>query len=144
MVKVTDYESREGSPSGPSDLVKNTVFVFEIEGAKIAHLGDAGDITEPDVLAAIEEADVVIVNIDGYVLPLDEILPQLQQVNARSTIPSHYSIKEDAHWAAGAPTIDEFLEILPSDVVVLREDSDIQVTPNMPKQVAVLEPLMLE
>jgi L-ascorbate metabolism protein UlaG (beta-lactamase superfamily) len=144
MIKVTGYESREGSPPGPSELVKNTVFVFEIDGTKIVHLGDAGEITEPDVLAAMEGADVVIVNIDGYVLPLDEVLPQLEQVNARTIIPSHYSIKENARWAAGAPTIDEFLEMLPSGTVVAREGSDIQVTPNMPKQVAVLEPLMLE
>jgi hypothetical protein len=84
------------------------------------------------------------VNVDGCVLPLDEVLPQLEQANARTIIPGHCSIKEDVRWAAGAPTIDEFLEMFPSDTVVTRAGGDIQVTPNMPKQIAVLEPLALE
>jgi hypothetical protein len=67
---------------------------------------------------------------------------QMQQINARTIIPSHYSISEDARFNIWA-TVDEFLETLPSDIVVVREGSEIQVTPGMPKQVAVLTSLTL-
>jgi len=140
MVEITGYESGEGSPSGPTG--HNTVFVFEIGEVKIVHMGDGGVITSPDLLAAIENADVIIVNVDGYVLPFDQFMVQMQQINARTIIPSHYSISEDARFNIWA-TVDEFLETLPSDVVVVREGSEIQVTPGMPEQVAVLTSLTL-
>jgi len=141
VVRITGYESYEGSPSGPSQI-NNTVFVFEIGGVKIVHMGDGGVITSPALLAAIENADVIIVNVGGYVLPFDQFMVQMQQINARTIIPSHYSMTEDARFYIWA-TVDEFLETLPSDVVVVRQGSEIQVTPGMPKQVAVLAPLTL-
>ncbi|MBU0494983.1 MAG: MBL fold metallo-hydrolase, partial [Chloroflexi bacterium] len=140
-VKVTGYASREGSPTGPSATMRNVVFVFEVGGAKIVHLGDGGPITEPDILAAVEGADIILVNIDGYVYPLDQILPDMQRINARTIIPTHYSIREDARWGTHMTlTIEEYLATLPSDMVVVRADSRIQVTPGMPKQVAALAP----
>ncbi|MFX1411637.1 MAG: MBL fold metallo-hydrolase [Promethearchaeota archaeon] len=144
-VKVTGYESREGSPTGPSSTMRNVVFVFEVGGAKIVHLGDGGPVTEPDILTAIEDVDVILVNIDGYVFPLDQIVPHMQQINARTIIPTHYSIRADARWAtAETLTIDEYLATLPSDVVVVRMGSEIQVTSDMPKQIVALTPLMLD
>jgi L-ascorbate metabolism protein UlaG (beta-lactamase superfamily) len=125
--------------------MRNVVFVFEIGGAKIVHLGDGGPITEPDGLAVIEKADVILVNIDGYVFPLDDVLPYLQRINARTFIPTHYSLRADARWATAETfTIEEYLDTLPADVVVVRMGSEIQVTPGMPKQVAALTPLMLD
>jgi L-ascorbate metabolism protein UlaG (beta-lactamase superfamily) len=141
MVEIAGYESGEGSPSGPTEI-SNIVFVFEIGEVKIVHMGDAGILIPPDLLAAIENADVIIVNVDGYVLPFDQFMEQMQQINARTIIPSHYSISADARFYTWA-TVEEFLETLPSDVVVVREGSEIQVTPGMPEQVVVLAPLAL-
>jgi L-ascorbate metabolism protein UlaG (beta-lactamase superfamily) len=142
MVKITAYEGREGSPSGSSNM-RDTIFVFEIDGVKIVHLGDSGIITDAEVLAGIDNADIVIVNIDGYVILADQIMPFMKQIHARSILPSHYSHLTNARWN-GAPTINEFLETLPSDVVVVRDGSEIQLIPNMPDQVLVLAPLMLK
>jgi L-ascorbate metabolism protein UlaG (beta-lactamase superfamily) len=141
MVKVTGYAGFEGSPSGPSKN-PHIVFAFEVDGIKIVHLGDSGPITEPDVMAAIQNADVILFNIDGYVIPPGQIVPFLQKVNARTLIATHYSLRKDARWQ-GAPTIEEFLKTLPSDLPVVMLGSEIQVTPNMPKQAAVLIPLTL-
>jgi L-ascorbate metabolism protein UlaG (beta-lactamase superfamily) len=141
MVKVTGYGGYEGSPSGPSRN-PHTVFAFEIGGVKIVQMGDSGPITQSDVLAGIENADVLLANIDGYVIPPDQIVPFVQRAKVRTFIPTHYSLKENARWS-DAPTIEEFLKTLPSDLAVVREGSQIQVRPNMPKQVAVLTPLAL-
>ena len=66
----------------------------------------------------------------------------MQQVNARTIIPMHYSPDERSRYG-NALTIDEFLQTLPQETVVVRNDSGIQVTPDMPEQVAVLTPLAL-
>lgn len=141
MVRVTGYAGYEGSPSGPSTM-PHIVFVFEIGSVKIVHLGDSGPITQPDVLTAIENADVLLANIDGYVIPPDEIVPFIQRARVHTFIPMHYSLSTTTRWQ-GAPTVDEFAGTLPADMTVVREGSEIQVTPNMPVRVAVLTPLAL-
>lgn len=141
MVKIAGYAGYEGSPSGPSDN-PHVVFVFEIGGVKIVHMGDSGPITDPIVLAAVENADVLLANIDGYVIPPDQLVPFLRQAKVRTFIPAHYSLNASARWQ-DAPTVEEFIEILPTEMTVVRKDSTIQVTPNMPAQVAVLESLAL-
>jgi L-ascorbate metabolism protein UlaG (beta-lactamase superfamily) len=141
MVKVTGYGGYEGSPSGPSKN-PHVVFVFEIDGVKIVHLGDSGPITQPDVLAAIEQADVLLANIDGYVIPADQIVPFIQRAKVRTFIPTHYSLSTGARWQ-GAPTIDEFIKTLPADLPIVRQGSEIQVTPNMPTQMVDLTSLAL-
>ncbi len=144
MVKITGYASREGSPSGPSDL-RNVVFVFEVEGTKIVHVGDAGLIAEPEIRAAIARADVMLVNIDGYVLPLDQLLPELEDLQARTIIPTHFSVSPEKRWATETTfTLEEFLASLPPDVAVARMGSEIQVKPGMPRQVAGLPYLLLD
>lgn len=141
MVKVTGYAGYEGSPSGPSTM-PHIVFVFEIGAVKIVHLGDSGPITQPDVLAAIENADVLLANIDGYVIPSDQIVPFIQRAKVRTFIPMHYSLSTTARWQ-GAPTVDEFIETLPADLPVVRQGSEIQVTSGMPRQMVELTPLAL-
>jgi len=141
MVKVTGYGGYEGSPSGPSKN-PHVVFVFEIGGVKIVHLGDSGPITRPDVLAAIEQADVLLANIDGYVIPADQIVPFIQRAKVRTFVPTHYSLSTRTRWQ-GAPTIDEFIKTLPADLPIVRQGSEIPVTPNMPTQLVELTSLAL-
>lgn len=142
MVRVTGYASCEGSPTGPSEL-RNVVFVFEVAGAKIVHMGDAGVIAEAEIRAAIANADVILVNIDGYVLPLEQLLPEMEKLQARTIVPTHFSVLETARWATDETfTLEEYLATLPAGVVVTRMGSEIQVTPNMPKQVAGLPYLL--
>jgi len=141
-VKITAYEGLEGAPSGFGDLPE-AIFVFESNGVKIVHLGDSGVITNPVVLAGVNHADIVIVNIDGYVILAEKIMPFMKQIHARSILPSHYSHDKDLRWN-DAPTMDEFFATLSPEVVVTKGESEINVTPNMPNQVLVLRPLMLE
>ena len=121
------------------------VFVFEIGQVKIVHLGDAGLIPEPEVRAAIAHADAILVNVDGYVLPLDRLLPEMERLGARTIVPTHFSVLASARWAtAETLTLEEYLDSLPPGVVVARMGSEIQVTPGMPRQVAGLPYLLLD
>jgi len=82
---------------------------------------------------------LLIANIDGYVIPPDQLLPFVRRAKVRTFIPTHYSLSETERWC-NAPTIDEFLKTLPADLAAVREGIKIEVRPNMPKQVAILTP----
>lgn len=107
-IKVTGLMGWEGSPDGPSTTMRNIVFVYELGGVKIVQLGDSGIITDPEVLQLIANADLVVVNIDGYVIAHEKILPFMRQINARTVLLAHYSLFGQDNWC-GAPTADEFI-----------------------------------
>lgn len=141
-IKVTGYPGYEGSPQGPNENMPNTIFVYESNDVKIVQLGDSGIVTDPEILTAIENADIVIVNIDGYVIDDAEIMVFMQQISAHTVILAHYTVEGQAIWN-GAPTADEFVTDFASSATVLRTGSELEVTPGMPEQIAIMTPLTL-
>jgi L-ascorbate metabolism protein UlaG (beta-lactamase superfamily) len=88
----------------------NTVFLFEVGGLRIAHLGDLGHLLTDDQLSAIGSVDVVLVPVGGsFTLDAYQATRVIDQLHPRLVvIPMHYrtavsTIKELA-------TVDEFLE----------------------------------
>jgi L-ascorbate metabolism protein UlaG (beta-lactamase superfamily) len=139
MVTITGFKGDHGLVDGKSSG-ENTVFVFQIGGVKIVHLGAAGVVTQSDILAAMEAADVVIVDIMGDAAhPLKDELAQLLERKARTIIPTHYSFAGNLPYY-GSVTLDEFLQIVPATLAVVRQGSTLQITANMPVQLVVLAP----
>jgi hypothetical protein len=97
---------------------------------------------EAEAMAAEE---YLVVNIDGTVLPLDRLLPGRERAGAGTILATQFGVVEDARWAAPeTPTLEEYLDSLPSDVIVRRMGSGIQVTPGMPNPVAGLAYRLLD
>lgn len=141
-ITATGYAWREGSPMGPYGT-PNVIFVFEVAGTKIVHLGDSGVVTDPAILQAISDADVVIVNIDGYVILNGKILPFMNEIRARTVIVSHYTVRKSSPFGS-APTIEQFFSRLPEGVTkAVSSESVLTVTPGMPTQILALTPTML-
>jgi hypothetical protein len=91
------------------------------------------------LLNALENADLVMVSIDGYVISRAEILPFMHRIKARTVLLAHYTIPGQAVWAV-APTVEYFISKYASDVKVLRSRPVIDLYPGMPEQIAVLQP----
>jgi L-ascorbate metabolism protein UlaG (beta-lactamase superfamily) len=88
----------------------NTVFVFEVGGLRIAHLGDLGHVLTDDQLSAIGSVDVVLVPVGGsFTIDAYQATRVIDQLHPRLVVvPMHYrtpplTIKELA-------PVDEFLE----------------------------------
>ena len=141
-IKVTGLMGWEGSPEGPSKTMRNIIFIYETAGVKIVQLGDSGIVTDPDILKKLENADLVMVNIDGYVIAHESILPFMQQIKARTVLLAHYTLPGHENWC-DAPTPDEFVSTYTPSVKVFRSSSILGVTPGMPDQIVILQPLML-
>ena len=69
----------------------NSIFVFEVAGLCIGHLGHLHHELTPAHLGQIGRLDVVLVPVDGgYTLPVANMMQVLKDLKARIVIPMHY------------------------------------------------------
>ncbi len=143
MVKLTGFKADHGIFNGaPAGL--NTVWVLEIGDIKIVHPGGSAVITQPEILKAMEGADVVIFRASGDgAHPEADMLKQMRELKTRTLIPTHYSISSQYRYTT--LTLEEFLGLLGPDETVVRDGtSTLEVTDGMPAQIVVLEPSALK
>jgi L-ascorbate metabolism protein UlaG (beta-lactamase superfamily) len=85
----------------------NSIFIFEIAGLCIAHLGHLHHTLTQQQLDEIGRVDVVLVPVDGsYTLDLEGMIEVLRALKARLMIPMHYF---------SAYTLDRFLSRVRQD-----------------------------
>lgn len=71
----------------------NTIYIIEIEGIRICHLGDQGKKLTDEQLEQIENVDILFIPVGGtYTLNADEALGVINQIEPRVIIPMHYKI----------------------------------------------------
>jgi L-ascorbate metabolism protein UlaG (beta-lactamase superfamily) len=87
----------------------NTVFVFEVAGLRIAHLGDLGHLLDDKQLSAIGSVDVVMVPVGGvFTIDADRATRVIDQLRPRLVIvPMHY--RTPVSTISQLAPIDEFL-----------------------------------
>ena len=143
QVKITGYESDHGVINGESQG-PNIVFVFEVGGVKIVHLGAAGLISQPDILTAIKGANLAIMDAMGdEAHPTAQQIDQLRKAGVQAIVPGHYSVDSVAKFF-DSDTMDEVLAKVPSDLPVARQGSTVAVAANMPQEILVLTPSALD
>jgi len=92
----------------------NTVFLFEVGGMRIAHLGDLGHTLIDDQLSAIGAVDVVLVPVGGaFTVDARQATRVVDQLHPRlMVIPMHY--KTDVLTVKELAGVDDFLEGKPN------------------------------
>jgi L-ascorbate metabolism protein UlaG (beta-lactamase superfamily) len=118
----------------------NSIFIFEVAGLCIGHLGHLHQKLSPPQMAAIGRLDVVMVPVDdAYTLPLADMADVVRNLRARVVLPMHY-------FSQGS--LDAFVRNLePSFQVVRLDQPDIELSrDNLPAQptIIVLEPAFLD
>ncbi|MFG1425530.1 MBL fold metallo-hydrolase [Roseixanthobacter glucoisosaccharinicivorans] len=98
-----------------TDYDANSMFVFEVAGLCIAHLGHLHHVLTPDHLEALGRIDVVLAPVDGsYTLDIEGMKETLKAINAPLVIPMHYF----SAWG-----LDNFLSRLGNDYAITRQAS---------------------
>ena len=70
---------------------KNTIYVVEAEGKRVAHLGDLGHELKEKQLAALGSVDVLLIPVGGhYTIDAPTAHRTAEAVGARLTVPMHY------------------------------------------------------
>lgn len=120
---------------------ESCVRLFEMDGLRIVHMGDQGCMPAPDVLAAIDRADVLLMPVGGfYTVGAREAKAICEAVHPRCVVPMHfltahgaYSVINDhrafleAMGAADAQPVDELTLApgqVPGGVVLMRPQAD--------------------
>ncbi len=103
------HDSQQGAQRG-----KNAIFVFEIPGMKLAHLGDLGHTLDAQQISAIGPVDAVMIPVGGGpTIDAKTALEVAGQLKAKVIIPMHVGISPAA---GGGPfrlgTVDDFLKAL--------------------------------
>ena len=111
---VCDFEIREvpswhddagGSLRGP-----NTIFVITKNGEKLVHLGDLGHFPDDEQLAAISNADYLLIPVGGYyTIDAATAVKICEAARPKCIIPMHY--RTDISGYPELATVNEFVEL---------------------------------
>jgi L-ascorbate metabolism protein UlaG (beta-lactamase superfamily) len=90
-VRIRSVSTNIRTWSGETERYGNSIFVFEIAGLCIAHLGHLHHTLNQQQLDEIGRMDVVMAPVDGnYTLDLDGMVEVLQSLHAQMIIPMHF------------------------------------------------------
>jgi len=90
-VRVRNVPTNIRTFDGTTERHGNSIFIFEIAGLCIVHLGHLHHTLTQQQLNEIGRPDVVMVPVDGsYTLDLDGMIEVLHSLKARMIIPMHY------------------------------------------------------
>ena len=134
---VTEIESfhdnRGGKLRGP-----NTIRRFESEGLSVVHLGDLGHIPDAAQLTAIGKPDVLLIPVGGtYTIDAAAAKQVAELIDPKVIIPMHYRQGEKGFEELSE--LPEFTALFPAGLKCRYESSELEITKDMTKQIAILK-----
>jgi L-ascorbate metabolism protein UlaG (beta-lactamase superfamily) len=80
------HDNQQGAQRG-----RNTIFIIEVDGLRLAHLGDLGHVLTPEIVQAIGALDIVMIPVVGtFTIDAVAATQVVGQLNPRVVIPMHY------------------------------------------------------
>lgn len=134
---TTDRRPRLGEASGEE---ANSIFIFEVAGLCIGHLGHLHVMPSDEDFASIGRLDVVMVPVDGGVtMPVADMAQVVRRLRSSVVLPMH--------WFSGA-SLEVFLADMEAGFEVVRlEESELELSrEQLPSQptIMVLQPAFLD
>src|SRR5262249_10937237 len=94
-IHITGIRGKHSEPWGKEFGQKNTIWLLEVAGLRIAHLGDNGPLT-PANIRELGRVDILMMPIDAqhHILKEPEVQGIRQALQPRILIPMHYRIPD--------------------------------------------------
>lgn len=104
----TYHDDKKGAERG-----KNTIYVIEMDGLRLLHLGDLGHKLEDSQVKEIGNIDILMVPVGGfYTIDAKTAFEVVKQIGASIIIPMHYKIEElNPQLAEKLTSAEEFITV---------------------------------
>ncbi|TEU18978.1 MAG: lactamase [Dehalococcoidia bacterium] len=100
---ATFHDNRKGDLRG-----KNTIYIIEMDGITLCHLGDLGHPLDPHLIEEIGDIDILFLPVgEVSTMPIDTAVEIVRQLEPHIIIPMHY--KTEAFTGDLSP-VDKFLD----------------------------------
>jgi L-ascorbate metabolism protein UlaG (beta-lactamase superfamily) len=134
LAVASEHDAAAGTERGP-----NTIFVFSLEGVRVAHFGDFGQSALRDEQAeAIGTVDLVFIPVGGGpTIGADQAAAIVERLGARWIVPMHYRTSR----VSFLETAERFLERMPHvrrldtsafDISDLPAEAPLTIVPSAP------------
>jgi L-ascorbate metabolism protein UlaG (beta-lactamase superfamily) len=112
-IRITGIEGKHADPYGKEFGQTNTIWLLEVGGIRIVHIGDNGPLTDQNI-AELGRVDVLMLPIDGdnHILAEEEIEAIRAALRPKALIPMHYKhqdLEPEADRPRDLGTIEEWL-----------------------------------
>jgi len=108
---------------------KNAIFIFDVEGLRVAHLGDLGHTLSPEQIKDIGPVDVILIPVGGYyTIDAKAAVEVVNQLNPRIVVPMHVKTPDLAASLAGvlAP-VDDFIKAMGGQASVTQAEQTVTI-----------------
>jgi L-ascorbate metabolism protein UlaG (beta-lactamase superfamily) len=133
-LRILGVEGRHAEPWGEEFGGVNTLWVLEVGGLRIAHLGDTG-LLSAESLRALGRVDVLMLPVDDqdHILKRSEIAAIREALQPRVTVPMHYRLAEVTSLPESLGTIDKWLLEQPEVVRLGTHETVLERLPAKPQ-----------
>jgi L-ascorbate metabolism protein UlaG (beta-lactamase superfamily) len=99
---------------------KNAIFVFDVDGLRLAHLGDLGHTLSPEQIKDIGPVDVILIPVGGfYTVDGKAATEVVSQLDPKIVIPMHYKTADLSQSLAGRlAAVDDFIKAMGNTATV--------------------------
>lgn len=102
----TYHDSKKGEERG-----KNTIFVIEIDGVRVCHLGDLGHTLSEGQLSEIGQIDVLMIPVGGeFTIGPEEAAKVTHSIEPGMILPMHYKVAGLASTFDKLQPLDEYIK----------------------------------
>lgn len=92
-IKVRGFKTFHDDKGG-KERGRNTIYLFQVEGVNLSHLGDLGHLLGEQVVEEIGELDVLFIPVGGvYTIDAEQAAKVVAQLQPKYIIPMHYRIE---------------------------------------------------
>jgi L-ascorbate metabolism protein UlaG (beta-lactamase superfamily) len=112
------HDDKQGEARGD-----NTMFVIEIDGFTLLHLGDLGHELSKETVEKIPDVDILMIPVGGtYTIDAETAVKVISSLEPSVVVPMHYQTSHSTEISKDLAKLDKFLEEMGVENSVKREE----------------------